>query len=388
LKIVIVGSAHPLRGGGISTFNERLASALGSNAEVIIYSFKLQYPNFLFPGKNQFTDEPAPPGLTIKSVINSINPLNWIKVGRMLRKEQADIIIVRYWLPFMGPAFGTILRIAGKNKRTKIISILDNVIPHEKRVGDVAFTKYFLKPIDGFVSMSREVLTDLRKFESKKPAVYAPHPVYDNYGDSIGKAEAQALLGIAPTERCLLFFGFIRDYKGLDILLEAMAEPSVRELGIKLMVAGEYYGNQAKYEQLIDRLGIREQLYLFTDFIPNDEVYRYFSAADVVVQPYRTATQSGISQIAYHFEKPMIVTAVGGLPEIVPHNKVGLVTAVESKAIAAAIVTFYTEDKGTAFSQNLKLEKAQYSWSHFTKKIMQLGIDIGVPSAENSFTEK
>jgi glycosyltransferase involved in cell wall biosynthesis len=344
---------------------------------VTIYSFSLQYPSFLFPGKNQFTDEPAPKDLKIRSVINSINPLNWIKTGRQIKTERPDLIIVRYWIPFMGPALGTIIRGAKRNIHTKVISILDNVIPHEKRPGDVPFTRYFLKPIDAFVCMSREVLRDLHKFEPLKPALFSPHPVYDNYGSMLNKAEARENLGIAPQGRYIMFFGFIRKYKGLDILLEAMADERFARENIKLIVAGEYYGDREEYEALIDKLNIRDRLHLFTDFIPNSEVRNYFSAADVVVQPYRTATQSGISQIAYHFEKPMIVTNVGGLPEIVPDDVVGFVTEVDKKAIADAIIRFYDENKEAQFSDNLKEEKKKYSWDYFTQNIIKLYEQVG-----------
>jgi glycosyltransferase involved in cell wall biosynthesis len=378
LNIIIIGSAHPLRGGGISTFNERLAEVLQQEGHnVTIYSFSLQYPSFLFPGKNQFTDEPAPKDLKIRSVINSINPLNWIKTGRQIKTERPDLIIVRYWIPFMGPALGTIIRGAKRNIHTKVISILDNVIPHEKRPGDVPFTRYFLKPIDAFVCMSREVLRDLHKFEPLKPALFSPHPVYDNYGSMLNKAEARENLGIAPQGRYIMFFGFIRKYKGLDILLEAMADERFARENIKLIVAGEYYGDREEYEALIDKLNIRDRLHLFTDFIPNSEVRNYFSAADVVVQPYRTATQSGISQIAYHFEKPMIVTNVGGLPEIVPDDVVGFVTEVDKKAIADAIIRFYDENKEAQFSDNLKEEKKKYSWDYFTQNIIKLYEQVG-----------
>jgi glycosyltransferase involved in cell wall biosynthesis len=373
LNIIIIGSAHPLRGGGISTFNERLAEVLQQEGhDVTIYSFSLQYPSFLFPGKNQFTDEPAPKDLKIRSVINSINPFNWIKTGKQIKKEKPDLIIVRYWLPFMGPALGTVIRGAKKNKHTKVISILDNVVPHEKRPGDVPFTRYFLKPIDAFVCMSHEVLRDLRTFEPLKPALFSPHPVYDNYGPALHKAEARENIGVAPQGRYIMFFGFIRKYKGLDILLEAMADERLAQENIKLIVAGEYYGDQEEYEALVDRLNIRERLHLFTDFIPNNEVRNYFSAADAVVQPYRTATQSGISQIAYHFEKPMIVTNVGGLPEIVPDNVVGFVTPVDKQLIADAIIRFYRENKEQSFIENLKEEKKKYSWDYFTGNISRL----------------
>lgn len=373
MKIIIIGSAHPLRGGGISTFNERLATVLQQEGhDVSIHSFSLQYPSFLFPGKNQFTEEAAPSGLKINSSINSINPFNWLNVGRQIKKEQADLIIVRYWLPFMGPAFGTIIRGAKKNKKTRVISIVDNVIPHEKRPGDAAFTRYFLKSVDGFISMSHEVLRDLRTFEPDKPALFSPHPVYDNYGDAINKDEARGKIGIPTTGKYLLFFGFIRKYKGLDILLEAMADQRIKDAGIKLIVAGEYYGDKEYYDNMIEKLQIRDRLFLFTDFIPNEEVKNYFCAADVVVQPYRTATQSGISQIAYHFEKPMIVTNVGGLPEIVPDNVVGFVTPVDKNRIADAIIRFYEENKEQSFSANLKEEKKKYGWDYFTRNIGKL----------------
>lgn len=373
MKIIIIGSAHPLRGGGISTFNEILAQHLQNhNAEVKIYSFSLQYPSFLFPGNSQFTDEPAPKDLKIKSEINSISPYNWVKIGQRLRKEKPDLIIVRYWLPFFGPCFGTILRQVKKNKHTKIISILDNVVPHEKRPGDRVFTKYFLKPVDSFISMSHEVLRDLRTFEPEKPALYSPHPVYDNYGDLISKQKAKKMLGISNVEKAILFFGFIRKYKGLDILLDAMSDERIKEMGVKLIIAGEYYGDKEFYEQKINDLNLQDQLILHTDFISNDEVGVYFSAADCVVQPYRSATQSGISQIAYHFEKPMIVTNVGGLPEIVPNEKVGFVTEVNSKAIADAILRFYEEEKEHEFIENIKVEKQQYQWSYFVENIFKM----------------
>lgn len=372
MKIIIVGSAHPLRGGGIATFNERLATALQDQGhDVCIYSFSLQYPNFLFPGKNQFTDEPAPHNLKIKSVINSINPLNWVKVGNQLKAEQADLIIVRYWLPFMGPSLGTILRIAKQNKRTKVIAITDNIIPHEARIGDKQLTQYFLAPIDGCISMSEEVLKDLKTIAPQKPATFAAHPMYDNYGAALTKTAATQGLQLDPKGKYLLFFGFIRQYKGLDILLDAMADPRIKAANIKLIVAGEYYGDPKPYEEQIARLGIQDQLCMFTDFIPNDDVKIYFSASDCVVQPYRTATQSGISQVAYHFDKPMIVTNVGGLPEIVPNGKVGYVTPVDSQAIADAIIQFYQQDPNI-FKEGIANEKHKYTWDTFIVKTMQL----------------
>ena len=223
-KVIIIGPAYPLRGGGMSTFNERLANAfIEAGHQVCIYTFSLQYPSFLFPGNSQYSTEEAPKGLDIKVLINSINPLNWIRVGYRLRRERPDIIVVRFWLPFMGPCFGTILRMAKKNKHSRIICIADNVVPHEKRLGDKLFTRYFLKPVDAFITMSEKVLSDLKSFGVDSPATYIPHPLYDNFGDKIPKDMARAKLGISNNLKILLFFGFIRKYKGLDILLDAMA---------------------------------------------------------------------------------------------------------------------------------------------------------------------
>jgi len=375
VKIIIIGTAYPYK-GGLASFNERMALALQEQGhEISILTFTLQYPGFLFPGKTQYSDEPAPGGLNIERMISSVNPLSWISTGNKLRKKNPDLIIIKYWLPFMGPCFGTILRRAKRNNHTKVISILDNVIPHEKRPGDYAFTRYFLKPVDAFVSMSREVLKDLRTFTKAKPAIYSPHPVYDNYGNIVDMDIAREKLGIPKDSKCLLFFGFIRKYKGLDILLEAMADPRIADMDIQLIVAGEYYGDREYYESLIGRLDIRARLYLFTDFIPNTEVKYYFSAADCIVQPYRTATQSGISQIAYHFEKPMIVTNVGGLPEIVPDGKAGFVTEVDPTAIADAVLQFYSAPPGR-FAPGIAEEKRRYSWNFFIKNILQLATRI------------
>ncbi|HTO14283.1 MAG TPA: glycosyltransferase [Edaphocola sp.] len=371
-KIFILGTAYPLR-GGIATFNQRLATYLQeAGHDVTIYSYSLQYPSFLFPGKSQFSDEAAPENLKIETVINSVNPFNWWKIGNKIRKEKPDLIIPRFWMPFFGPSLGTILRLARKNKHTQSIPILDNVIPHEKRIGDKPFTNYFLKANDGFLTMSHEVLADLRKFDTKKPAVYTPHPLYDVYGEEVERDIALKKLGLPNEHKYLLFFGFIRKYKGLDILLEAMAQKSLKENNIHLIVAGEFYEDEALYRQKIKELNIEDQVHLFSEFIPNEEVKYYFSAADVVVQPYRSATQSGISQIAYFFEKPMIVTNVGGLPEIVPHQKVGLVAEVNSKSIAESIEMIYQDGVIESFKKHIPEEKKKYEWGSFVTSIFNL----------------
>lgn len=375
-KIVIIGPAFPLR-GGLASFDERLAKEFQSQGfDTTIYTFSLQYPSFLFPGTSQYSTEPAPKDLNIKVCINSVNPLNWVKVGNDLRKAKPDIIVVRYWLPFMGPCFGTILRIAKKNKQTKIVCIADNVLPHEKRIGDKQFTAYFLKPVDAFVTMSEKVLDDLRQFTSK-PAQKIVHPLYDNFGEQIDKAEARKYLGLNVDDKIILFFGFIRKYKGLDILLEAMNVLKNRSTvngqqstDVKLLIAGEFYEDKKIYEDIIDKNNLQSSIILRTTFISDSEVKYYLSAADFVIQPYRNATQSGVTPLAYHFEKPMLVTNVGGLPSLVPDGKVGLIAEPTAESIAEKIIELYTIGEGY-FLPQLREEKKKYSWSILVETIRQ-----------------
>ncbi len=371
MKIAILGTAHPLR-GGLAAFNERLAYQLQQQGhEVVIWSFSLQYPSFLFPGKTQFTDEPAPQGLDIRTTVNSVNPFNWVSVGAQMNKGKYDLIIVKYWLPFMGPAFGTILRRAKKNGHTKVLCVVDNIIPHEKRPGDKQFTDYFIKPVDAFVTMSKDVLKDVKTF-TDKPAYFTPHPIYDSYLEAVSKEEACKKLDLDPTKKYILFFGFIREYKGLDWLLEAMADPRIARAGIELIAAGEYYNKdvEASNNEIITRLNLASRVHLTTDFIPNSEVRYYFSAADLVVQPYKHATQSGITQIAFHFEKPMVVTNVGGLAEVVPDGKVGFVAEPNPAAIADAILRFYEPNSIPDLQQHILEEKKKYTWDTFTDVMM------------------
>ena len=371
-RIVIIGPAHPLR-GGLATFNQRLAKEfIDTGHDCSIYSFSLQYPSFIFPGTTQYTDEPAPANLPIHTVINSINPFNWFKVGRKLRKEKPDLVIVRFWLPLMGPALGTILRRVRKNKHTKIICIADNVIPHEKRPGDKPFTRYFLRSCDAFVTMSEKVMQDLRLFEKTKPALQVAHPLYDNFGEKISQEAARQKLGLPVQEKIILFFGFIRKYKGLDILLDAMPKLP----GIKLLVAGEFYEEEKPYREQISQLGIGNQLLLKTDFVPDSEVKYYLCAADLVVQPYRNATQSGVTPLAYHFEIPMVVTNVGGLPALVDNGETGIITEPNPDAIAAGIRLFY--EKGSDyFLPYIREKKKQYSWQVMTANILSLAAKAG-----------
>lgn len=368
-NIIIIGPAHPLR-GGLASYNERLAKQFQDEGhQVSIYTFSLQYPSFLFPGTTQFSTEPAPANTNIKVCINSINPFNWLKIGRQLKKAKPDLIVVRYWLPFMGPCLGTILRRVKKNKHTKIVCLADNIIPHEKRIGDKPFTKYFIGPIDAFITMSDKVMADLKIYAPHKPAKFVAHPLYDNFGAKISTAEARTELNIDLNTPLLLFFGFIRKYKGLDILFDAMKILQASRPDIKLLVAGEFYEDRQHYDEQIAALGITPQLILKTDFIPDSEVKYYLCAADVVLQPYRNATQSGVTPLAYHFEKPMIVTNVGGLPSLVPDHKVGLIAEPTANDIAAKILEYFQLGEGY-FTPNLISEKKKYSWAIMTETIL------------------
>lgn len=371
-KIIIVGTAHPFR-GGLASYNERLALQFQDEGhEVEIFTFTTQYPNFLFPGKTQYSEEPAPKNIKITRKVSSVNPLNWIKVGNEIKRLKPDILIFKYWLPFMGPCFGTIARKAKKNKHTKIITILDNVIPHESRIGDKQFTNYFLKPIDAFISMSKSVENDLALFDKLKPRDFNPHPLFDNFGEIYTKEKAKRLLNLDPQFNYILFFGIIRDYKGLDLLLEAFSKMDYKQQNLKLLVAGEYYSNEEKYQAQIKELQLEEDVIVVNSFIKDSEVGQYFCASDIIAQPYKNATQSGVTQIAYHFEIPILVTNVGGLPEMVPHNKVGYVTSQSTDEIAAALTSFYSDNKEEAFKTNLKEEKKKYLWDKLTAKVVKL----------------
>ena len=369
-NVVIIGPAWPLR-GGLATFDQRLAKQfLDEGFHCHIYSFSLQYPSFLFPGTTQYSSDPAPERLTIFSVINSINPFNWLKVGNRLKNLRPDIVVVRYWLPFMGPALGTILRRVRKNGHTKIIAITDNVTPHEKRPGDAAFTKYFLHACDAFITMSEKVMNDLLQFERSKPAKQVLHPLYDNFGEPVPKNEARNRLNIPAEGRIVLFFGFIRKYKGLDIVLKAMKIVAEKSPGIQLLVAGEFYEDKKQYDELIAKLHLNNQLIMRTNFIADSEVKYYLCAADVVVQPYRSATQSGVTPLAYHFQKPMIVTHVGSLPSMVPHMRAGLVAEPNEEAIAEAIEQYFQLGENY-FIPHLRNEKQKYTWDKLTRAILE-----------------
>jgi D-inositol-3-phosphate glycosyltransferase len=371
MRIIILGTAHPYR-GGLASYIERLAGQLTSEGhDTEIMTFTLQYPGFLFPGKSQFTDAPPPKNIRITRILNSINPLNWLKTGFMIRRKNPDILLIKYWHPAMSPCFGTVARIVGNQKKggTKVICIFDNVIPHEKSFIDRLLTRYFTGSIDGAVVMSRSVGEDLRSFRVNIPVIFNPHPLYDNYGDIISRGAALEKLKLEAEYSYLLFFGFIRAYKGLDLLLEAFSDQRLRNRNLKLIVAGEFYESAKPYLEIIAKNNIGNEVLILDRFIREDEIALFFCAADLVVQPYRNATQSGVTQIAYHFEKPMIVTDVGGLSEIVPDGKCGYVVKPEPFLIANAINDYFSNNRQEKFTQNVREEKAKFTWNKLTGSI-------------------
>ena len=371
MKVVLLGSAHPYR-GGLASYNERLAQQfITEGNETEILTFTLQYPGFFFPGKTQFTENKAPGGINITRILNSVNPLNWIKTGYRIRKINPEILLIKYWHPFMAPCLGTVARIAKKRStgKTRVICIFDNVIPHENRIVDRFLSSYFIRSIDGAVVMSGSVLDDLKTFRVNIPVIFSPHPLYDNYGPVISKADAMGRLNLSQDYSYLLFFGFIRAYKGLDLLLEAFADNQLRNRKLKLIVAGEFYEDEAPYKQQIEKLGILDDVILYDRFINEDEVGAFFCAADLVVQPYKSATQSGVTQIAYHFDKPMLVTDVGGLSEIVPNGRCGYVVKTDPKAITRAIVDYFDNHRNKEFTAEVRKEKEKYTWNKMTSSI-------------------
>jgi len=369
-KLVIIGPAWPLR-GGLAAFDEKLAICFSEKGiQSSIHTFSLQYPSLLFPGKTQYSTQPAPQGINIKASINSINPFNWMKVGWQLMKEKPDLIIVRYWIPFLGPCLGTILKIVHWNRHTKVISIVDNMIPHEKRLGDTLFTKYFASSIDGFVTLSEKVKNDVKLF-SHKPTLVSPHPIFDHFGSAISTLQARTQLGFRENDKIILFFGYIRKYKGLDLLIQAMKDIRIQQLGIRLLVVGEFYDAAQPYIDLVNSLALQNDITFYDQFVPDKEVTNYVSAADFIIQPYKNATQSGVTPLAYHFSKPMLVTNVGGLADTVPHLKVGVVTEPTSEDIANGIVQLY--DLGAAhFMPYIQEERKKYTWEQMTEKFLAL----------------
>lgn len=363
-KIFFLGPAWPYR-GGIATIIERLAGVFtGRGASVRVLTFSVQYPKILFPGKSQFRGGERPQGIDIERVVNTVNPLNWLRVGLLIRRERPDAVILKYWTPFMAPCFGTIARIAGR--RVKFLVQLDNIVPHERRWFDGLLTRWFVGAMDGFVYMSESVGRELAEFDEAKPRFYSPHPIFDHFGELPDREAAAARLGIDPTCEYVLFFGLVRQYKGLDILLEGWRKTP----GRKLLVAGEFYDDVEKYRAQIERLGLENDVVVHDRFVHDDEIPDWFSLASLLVLPYRSATQSGVTQIAMHFDVPMVVTDVGGLSQIVRDGVTGLVVRPEVEAIAQGVENALARRE--ELRANFADEKKRFGWDAAADALQEL----------------
>lgn len=368
MRIAYLSTFYPFR-GGIAQFNANLLEAFAKEHTVKAFTFTRQYPAFLFPGKTQYvTPEDKAKPVDSEAVLDTANPFNWCKAARKIAAWKPDLVVMKYWMSYLAPSLGMVARRLRK-RGIPTVAILDNVIPHEARFFDKPFSRWFLKQCSGCVAMSQSVLNDMLSLTPDKPYVLQAHPLYDHFGEKMDRQAAQEALGLDPKLRTLLFFGLIRDYKGLDLLIDAMADERLAQMGVRLIVAGEFYGDSKPYMEQLQRLGLGDRVVLHTDFIPDHEVNRYFCAADVVAQPYKSATQSGVSQIAYHFEKPMVVTRVGGLPEIVPDGKAGFVVEPEPKAIADALARFFKEGWAERLTDGVRDEKRKYGWDKMTAAI-------------------
>lgn len=382
MRIGILGTSWPYR-GGLAAFNERLAQQfMAEGHEVEVYTFTLQYPNFLFPGKTQYSDEPKPSGLNIRRVLNSCNPFNWFRVGRQIRKAAPDILICCYWMAFFAPAFSVVERMVKRNGKTRCIALVHNMLPHEPSILDKLFAPLFVQSTDAFVALSDSVLKDIEHIEQKisnhtsqitnRPKVSSPHPIYDHYGERMSKKEACDELNISPSKQYMLFFGLVRAYKGLDILLNAFAKVKDRLPELQLIIAGEFYEDEEKYRRQIADLQLTERIILRNEFVPDGDLRKYFGAADLIVQPYKSATQSGVSQVAFHFEKPILVTNVGGLGEIVHDHQMGYACDPTAESIAEDLLDYFTNDRQAAYTVYLRQEKTKYTWSRMTAAFMKM----------------
>ena len=369
MKIAIVGPAHPYR-GGLASIMESMAHEFQSRGhEVDIFTFTLQYPALLFPGKSQTVTTPPPADLKISRELSTVNPLSWLRLGRKLRRERYDMVLMKYWTPFMAPCFGSVARLARSNGHSKVVCQIDNVEPHEHHIIDKPCNSYFLGSVDGYIYMSEQVHGELRAYSSA-PALFSPQPLFDNFGKRVPREDACRELGLDAAQRYALFFGLIRDYKGLDTLLDAWHE--FRREGHKLIVTGEFYTSREPYIEQIKRLGLSDEVILHDIFVPDDRVKYYFSAADCVVLPYKTATQSGVTQICYNFCTPVIVTNVGGLAEIVPNGRVGYVCEPSAVGVAKALEDIYRGDNIACFAEAMAEERKRFTWQGMCNRIEEL----------------
>ena len=366
MKIAILSCFYPFR-GGIAQFNANLFEELGKEHDVRAFNFSRQYPDLLFPGKTQYvTPQDTAVPVEAEALLDTADPFSWGRTARAIRRWGPDVLIVRYWMSWFALSLGHVAAHCGRN--CKVIGILDNVIPHERHWFDKPLTRLFLGTLDGAVTLCEEVGRDLKSLRADVPHVVLPHPIYTHFGPKLPRTGAERLLGLPAGRRTLLFFGLIREYKGLDILLQAF---DLLDDRYQLVIAGEPYGSFDKYQRLIDASRDPGSIHLFPDYIRDDEVKNYFSAADLTVLPYRSATQSGISAVSNHFEVPMVVTDVGGLRETVGERGTGLVCDNATPQCVAEAITRYFDDPALQerLHAGILAEKQRLSWSRFARDL-------------------
>jgi len=367
LRLGLIGALPPYR-GGIAHFSLRTWQTLVDRGhEVRPVTFSRQYPGFLFPGSTQFETEATPVPSPVHRWIDSIGPVSWVRTGRRLRDLEA--LVFNHWMPFFGPAYGTIARTAGR----PTIGVVHNAIPHERRPGDRALGRWFLNRCDGCVVLSEEVERDLRILGVTAPIRRIHHPIYDHFGDPVDRREARSRLGLDPDRPLILFFGYVRAYKGLDVLIDALARVREDMPALQLVVAGEFYEDEQLTRDRIVRLGLESRVRIRAGYVPDTDVALLFSACDAVVQPYRTATQSGVAQIAYHFGRAMVLSDVGGLAEIVPHGEAGLVVPpADPHALAEALRKLYENDRYLALEEGARARRHLFAWERLAESIESL----------------
>jgi glycosyltransferase involved in cell wall biosynthesis len=368
MQIALISVAPPYR-GGISKQTSILVENLSKNHSVDVINYSRQYPDFLFPGKTQYLDDKSENDNSSR-MIDSINPLTWFSTGNKLAKKNYDLVIFRFWNPFFAPALGVISGIIKKKSSyTKLMSLCDNILPHEKTPFAYFLTTYLFDKLDGHIVQSSQTENELQEVVENPVYEKRFHPIYTNFPKKIDKITARKKLGLSA-KNIILYFGIIRDYKGFDILLNAIAELKDSGLDFHLLAGGECYGSDEKYTQLISNLGISDYITWHNKYIPDSEVSNYFSAADVVALPYRTASQSGVTQIAYSYDLPVIVTKVGGLPEIVDEGQSGFTIEPENPTELANILEKNLE-AGTflEMATYIKKFKQKFSWEYFVNGI-------------------
>lgn len=365
MRIAILSCFYPYR-GGIAQFNAELYRELSKEHQVKAFNFSRQYPDFLFPGKTQYvTSDDRDEALESERILDTVNPFSYFRTVREIRRWKPDLLIMRYWMPFFAPSLGYVGR--RLRRYCRVIAIVDNLIPHERHFFDRPLTSYFAGAADGFIALSDAVKKDIAALDPDLKCTVIPHPPYSRFGKRQERATAAETLGLDPGKKTLLFFGLIREYKGLDILIDAFGR---LDDSYELVIAGEPYGSFRPYEEQIEASPNRERIHAFTSYIKDDDVSTFFSCADVVVLPYRTATQSGISAVSSHFEVPMITTDVGGLKEAIEGTGTGVVVREPDAGMIAGAIRDFFSGSTVSYTDAIRAEKEKISWSNFVKKLI------------------